>query len=207
MRLRSFVCALALALPSYAGAAPVLYTFTAVVDRSLLGASNGDIITGGLIFDDDAALISYAEYGAGADGLRTWDEPITDAIYDASDFIIFFTVGDSFLSTRGTTLRIVDSPDGAWMRGGDFWRLETELGLWFISIAFFAETLHDSALQGPPPVFVPDDSSHHSGLNWFVPGNDALLVANVTDITRVPEPATWLLMALGTTMLYRRPRT
>jgi hypothetical protein len=110
MRLRSLLFVACVLAASSAHAAPIFYTFTAVVDRSLLGASNGDIITGGLVFDDHAALVSYAEYPTPPDGLLTWDEPVTDATYDASDFILFFNIGDSFFSTHGAFLNIYNSP-------------------------------------------------------------------------------------------------
>jgi hypothetical protein len=197
MRLRSLLFVACVLAASSAHAAPIFYTFTAVVDRSLLGASNGDIITGGLVFDDHAALVSYAEYPTPPDGLLTWDEPVTDATYDASDLILFFNIGDSFFSTHGAFLNIYNSPDGAWTRGGDSWWLQTELGVRLQFVAFFADILDNSALQGPPPVFVPDDTNHHAALNWFAPGSDAFLIATVTDITRVPEPATLTLLGIA----------
>jgi hypothetical protein len=216
------------ATPAQAG--PILYTFTAVVDGVSAEVGQripiGTQITGGLIFYDDAKLLSYSETPSFPDGsgVPPGLPPTRTTSWDASDFILWATVAGTTVFAEPSVLEIRDAP--RFSTGEDFWKLQGALGptvnvagiaINTIDIIFLMQ--YGQAMSGP---VVPLESAglRDTNADLQVPiigewegnyGNRRLLFgftdengrgatgigANMTSITRVPEPATGLLAVLG----------
>ena len=214
------VLSLLVAAPLHAE--PILYTITAEVD-GLSSAFQGKIalgtiITGNLIFDDAAALLSTNQFDVLIDDGSGSTGTATTTTWDASNASLAATIGDTTLNTSGagTTLTITDTPlfgysDDQWMWTGmrgpavDLFGVQLDT-VSIVMLRLFGNAIQTADLQVPTNV----SAWHHPYLSntRFVmrSQNGQGIGANITGVTRVPEPSTFALLGLGALWFLRRRR-
>jgi hypothetical protein len=193
MRLRSFVCALALVVtPSVAHGTPLLYTDRAAFESAIGPTTvydfgpvtpvfNPNTSTSDLVYDGMKAMIDSAEGGEAINAVNTGTLRANNYA-----FVLRFTTPRSAFG-----FDVVQTTGAPFMLG-------------------IPEYIIVAGLSGFVGITLDTPVSGLVVFPWTYPGDGSVARSPVTidnvTVKRVPEPATRLLMALGTTMLYRRRR-
>jgi PEP-CTERM motif-containing protein len=205
------VAAVLWASPAHAD--PILYHFTAEVDgiNPLVAAAFpiGTVISGRLLFDSDAALISYSQQQTPPDGALFIPGLQTNATYDASGFVLSAVLNGVKFETTGTTLAIQDVQPGSY--AFDYWHLgsvgsPTEIAgvdlntIQIILNMGFGRALSNADLEVPTDLTLWQEG--YGGDQRLLFGSTTqggMIGSHLTSITReeVPEPSTLLLLLVG----------
>jgi hypothetical protein len=204
---------------SPARAGPILYHFTAEVDGTnplVAGAFPiGLVISGHLLFDPEAALLSYSQQQTPADGALFIPGLQTNATFDASGFGLWAVLNGVTLETTGTTLAIQDVQPGSY--APDSWHLEsvgqfTEVAGFELNTTriilnkWFGRALSSAELQVPTDMTRWEGGISDQRLLFGSTDGGTVIGSHLTSITQVPEPSTLLLVSLGSVCLAQRRR-
>ena len=210
-----------------AHAALIEYSFIAEIDvldplvGQTLGVGIGDSISGGFYFDLGAPRTSFELCDTGtcvSDGDLVVDGARTTSTYDAGNVSLWATIGGRELGAQGVTLKIVDSPRGAY--GFDEWELrmstsQQELGAGLVTQSMrirldelYGAPLTDSGLQVPDIALFtrwPSDGNNRFIIDFFsdARGGFASHLTSLTPVS-VPEPATLSLLVIGLPLLLKK---
>ena len=156
----------------------------------------------------------YSQQDTPDDGGTVVEGLQTNTTWDASGISLSFQLGDSLIQTAGTSLAIQDIHPHSY--APDIWSLNTSGpavtvdgalidGIDFMFIRWFSDAINDADLQ--VPVVSRWEGGTFSDRRLLLRSSGTtVLGANVTSITRVPEPGTLALLGIGALLFARRRR-